>query len=80
MDQFQDGKFKTWLDRFLMLNLFLIFCGFFFFCIGAVFSSLGNNIPYEIFQKLWFPLFIPALSTFFTAVLVEFLLNRIAGD
>ena len=78
MDQSQPGKFKTWLDRFLMLNLLLIFFGFLFFCIGAAFSSLGNNTPYEIFQRLWFPLFIPALSTFFTAVLVEFLWNRLS--
>ena len=78
MNEFHQSNLKKWLDRFLIFNLLLIFIGFLTFFIGAFLSSIGNNAVYEFFQRLWFPLFIPALSTFFTAVFIEFLLNQIS--
>tara|TARA_Y100001968_G_scaffold309182_1_gene328732 strand:- start:1220 stop:1468 length:249 start_codon:yes stop_codon:yes gene_type:complete len=78
MNEFHQSNLKKWLDRFLIFNLLLIFIGFLTFFIGAFLSSIGNNAVYEFFQRLWVPLFIPALSTFFTAVFIEFLLNQIS--
>tara|TARA_Y100001968_G_C18964064_1_gene529137 strand:+ start:352 stop:606 length:255 start_codon:yes stop_codon:yes gene_type:complete len=69
------NKLKNMLDNFLVVNLFLIILGFILFLIGVVTSANGNVVPYHFFQRLWFPLFIPALSTFFTAVLVQGLWN-----
>ncbi|ABX08521.1 Hypothetical protein P9211_05901 [Prochlorococcus marinus str. MIT 9211] len=55
----------------------MIIGGSFLFLIGALSSIYGILLPYKIFQELWFPLFIPAISLFFTAVLVEALFNQI---
>ena len=74
---FKFSNFKNYLDKFLVFNLFLIIAGSLLFLIGVFTSSSGNDAIYMIFQKLWFPLFIPALSTFFTAVLIEGLWNFI---
>tara|TARA_Y100001968_G_scaffold320355_1_gene353166 strand:- start:1237 stop:1485 length:249 start_codon:yes stop_codon:yes gene_type:complete len=70
------NNFKNIVDNFLIVNLFLIIAGFFFFLISVLASINGNYFPYQIFQQLWFPLFIPALSTFFTAVLVQATLSN----
>jgi len=67
--------FKNALDRLLVINLFVILSGALILIIGAIFSANGNNFLYNLFQKLWFPLYIPSLSFFFTAVLVEALVN-----
>ena len=67
----QKNKLKNILDNFLVFNLFLIIGGFLLFFIGVLTSANGIFFPYQLFQRLWFPLFIPALSTFFTAVLFE---------
>jgi len=68
---------KDVLDKFLVFNLFLIICGFIFFLFSFIASFKGYLLPYKVFQSLWFPLFIPALSTFFTAVLFEWILNQL---
>ena len=75
MQESEKKTFKERLDDFLVFNLFAIIIGFIFFAIASFLSFQGYQAPYQFFQKLWFPLFIPALSTFFTAVLVEFVLG-----
>ncbi len=69
--------FKDYIDKFLVANLFLIILGFFFFIFSVVAFLNGFEAPFNLFQSLWFPLFIPALSTFFTAILVLFALDRL---
>ncbi len=71
------GTWKKRLDTFLVWNLFVIILGALFFMISAFLSSKGYVYPYIIFQKLWFPLFIPSLSLFFTAVSIEVIVNYI---
>ncbi len=76
----QPSLLKKWLDKFLVINLFVIIGGSVLFLIGAFSSIYGVLLPYEIFQGLWFPLFIPAISLFFTAVLVEAVFNKITSS
>ncbi len=71
MFKIDTSSVKNILDGFLVLNLFVIILGFFLFLLGVVFSTQGYLFLYQFFQKLWFPLFIPALSTFFTAILIQ---------
>ena len=80
MKESESFNLKEWLDKFLILNLFVIFAGFFFFLIGVGFNAIGDTGPYRVFQRLWFPLFIPAISTFFTAVLIEAIWKRFEND
>ena len=77
MTNSQQRTWKDYLDMFLLFNLVVIFGGFFLFLAGVIASSTGNMVVYQIFQKLWLPLFIPAISTFFTAVFIQALWNRL---
>ena len=44
--------------------------------ISFALSVNGNSYLYNLFQKLWYPLFIPSLSLFFTAILIEAVYNK----
>ncbi len=70
-------NWKDILDKFLVFNIFLIICGFLFFLFSFVSSANGYFAPYKIFQMLWLPVYIPALSTFFTAVFIELIINKL---
>ncbi|MBD2652881.1 hypothetical protein IQ225_07165 [Synechocystis salina LEGE 06155] len=52
----------TWLDRILIADVFLVLLGFFWFAIAVVGESTGIPLGYQIWQKLWLPLFNPAIS------------------
>ena len=72
-----ENKWKKWIDNILIVNIFIIIIGAFFFLASIFFSANGNGRLYDIFQKLWFPIFIPALSLFFTAILSEAVISNI---
>ena len=68
---------KQKLDNFLIINLYILIGGVLFLVISFIASSNGYGQPYKIFQRLWYPLFIPSFSLFFTAVLCEAIWNKI---
>ncbi len=77
MDHTKESNFKKILDNILIYNLFILIIGSIFLAISFLLSVNGNSALFSLFQKLWFPVFIPSLSLFFTAILVEYLLNSI---
>ncbi len=62
---------KEVFDSILIYNLYIIIIGSIFLAISFTLSVNGNSYLYNLFQKLWYPLFIPSLSLFFTAILIE---------
>ncbi len=72
-----ENNWKKWIDNILIINLFIIIIGSFIFLASILLSANGHGSLYSLFQKLWFPLFIPALSLFFTAILSEALVSNI---
>ncbi len=78
MDKNDESKWKKYLDNFLIYNLYVLVAGSLFLAISFILSVNGNNSLYNIFQRLWYPVFIPSLSLFFTAILIEALFNRLA--
>ncbi len=73
----QSNLLKKWLDKFLVINFFVVIAGSLLFLIGIISSFNNFEIPYRFFQSLWLPLFLPAISIFFTAVLIEAILTRV---
>ena len=73
----QESQLKQVWDKFLVANFFIVLLGAGLFIIGIISTAIGINTPYMIFQKLWFPLFIPSISLFFTVVLIEALIKAI---
>ena len=73
MDKKNDNEtqWEKIIDHILIFNLFILILGAFLFLSSVVFSFNGNPNLYNFFQSLWYPIFIPALSLFFTAILIE---------
>ncbi len=77
MDEPIETKWKTFLDNILIYNLYILIIGAIFLLISFLLSMNGVTSLYTLFRKLWYPIFIPSLSLFFTAILFEGVHNRI---
>ena len=77
MKKTNELKWKKALDNILINNLYILIIGSIFLAISFTLSVNGNSILYNLFQKLWYPLFIPSLSLFFTAILIEATFNKL---
>ena len=72
-----DSKLKKALDNILIYNLYILIIGSLILGISFILSVNGNSDLYNLFQKLWYPIFIPSLSLFFTAILIEATFNKL---
>ncbi len=77
MDKTNESRWKVILDSILIYNLYLLIIGSFFLAFSFILSIKGNPGLYKLFQKLWYPLFIPSLSLFFTAILIDAIYNKL---
>ena len=77
MEKESESKWKKALDNILIYNLYVLIIGSIFLAISFLISVNGNPYLYSLFQKLWYPVFIPSLSLFFTAILIEAILNNL---
>ncbi len=80
MEKINERKWKQVLDNILIYNLYILIIGSFFLAVSFILSENGNSNLFNLFQKLWYPLFIPSLSLFFTAILVEAVLNSLRNQ
>ena len=72
-----ETNWKKTFDNILIYNLYILIIGSIYLAISFVLSVNGNSYFYNLFQKLWYPVFIPSLSLFFTAILVEAVINSL---
>ena len=77
MTEAKERKWKQVLDNILIYNLYILIIGSIFLGISFTLSVNGNDDLYKLFQKLWYPVFIPSLSLFFTAILIEAIFNKL---
>ena len=66
---------KRWLDRLLMLNVLVVTLGAGFFTVAVLSQSQGRDGPMDLFQRLWQPLFTPAISVLIMAALTSGILS-----
>ena len=78
MKQSSESKWKKTIDNFLVYNLYILIVGSIILGVSFTLSLNGNTGLYKLFQHLWYPIFIPSLSLFFTAILIEAIFNKIA--
>jgi hypothetical protein len=55
-------RLQRGLDRLLVLDVFLVLAGALWFGLGVVLHWRGLDSVLEVFQRLWMPLFQPALG------------------
>jgi len=70
-------NWKNILDNILIYNLYILIIGALVLAISFILSINGNTTLYNLFQKLWYPIFIPSLSLFFTAILIEAIFSNL---
>jgi hypothetical protein len=74
---FMKEKFLIWFDRLLIADVFLVMFGFFWFAIALVGRYVGIPLGWEIWYKLWQPVFNPAIGILFLGALVSWLGKKI---
>ena len=77
MNKTNQRNWKKALDNILIYNLYILIIGSIFLAISFTLSVNGNSDLYNLFHKLWYPLFIPSLSLFFTAIFIEATFNKL---
>jgi Mn2+/Fe2+ NRAMP family transporter len=64
-------RLREWLDRLLVADVFLVLAGALWFAVAVVLHSQGVEAPLASFQKLWEPLFTPAIGLLMAAALLS---------
>mgnify|MGYP001487317580 CR=1 FL=1 len=76
----KETSWKKFLDDILIFNLYILIVGAVILAISFILSINGFTDLYKLFQKLWYPIFIPSLSLFFTAILIEAIYTQIINS
>lgn len=69
--------FLVWLDRFLIADVFLVIFGFFWFAIALVGRSMGIPLGWDIWYKLWQPVFNPAIGILFAGAFLSWGIKKV---
>ena len=77
MDNKNESQLKKVIDIILVYNLYVIIIGAILLLISFLLSIKDYPYLYNFFQNLWYPIFIPAFSIFFTAILLEVIISKI---
>jgi hypothetical protein len=62
---------KNAIDRVLVADVFLVIAGAVWFVVAVVMHSQKVDQPLELFQRLWDPLFTPAIGLLMAAALIS---------
>ncbi|MCT0199963.1 hypothetical protein KQ313_09760 [Synechococcus sp. CS-1325] len=60
-------RLKGWLDNLLVLNVFVVISGALWFALAIGLHSQKVEAPLVLFQRLWTPLFTPAIGVLMAA-------------
>jgi hypothetical protein len=66
----------TWLNRFLVLDVFLVIFGALWFFAAVIGSSLGIPLVFDLWYKLWIPLFNPAIGILFLGAILSWAFDK----
>ncbi len=64
-------RLQQWLDRLLVLDVFLVIGAALWFAVAVVLQTQGVKAPLQLFQRLWEPLFTPAIGLLMAAALLS---------
>ena len=66
---------KRWLDRLLVVDVFVVIAGAFWFLAAVACEARGLHQPLAVFQQLWEPLFTPAIGLLMAAAVISGILG-----
>ena len=65
------AQLRRVLDIVLVADVFLVLAGALFFAVAVVLHGQQLDAPLELFQRLWQPLFTPAIGLLMAAALLS---------
>jgi hypothetical protein len=69
----------TWLNRILVFDVFLVLFGFMWFAIAVIGRSLDISLGFDLWYRLWQPVFNPAIGILFLGAIISWLAGKISG-
>lgn len=70
--------FLIWLDRLLIINVFVVLGGFFWLAIAVIGQSLEIPLGLDIWYKLWIPVFNPAIGILFLGAFLSWGIKKVS--
>ena len=67
----------TWLNRILVANVFLVLFGFIWFAIAVLGRYLNVPLGFDLWYRLWTPVFNPAIGILFLGAFATWSINKI---
>ncbi|MEY2645538.1 MAG: hypothetical protein RLZZ611_2187 [Cyanobacteriota bacterium] len=64
-------RLKGWIDTLLVIDVFVVIAGAVWFAVAVACHSRGIEAPLDVFQRLWEPLFTPAIGLLMGAALLS---------
>ncbi|MCJ8283030.1 MAG: hypothetical protein MJK14_25315 [Rivularia sp. ALOHA_DT_140] len=71
-------KLLNLLNKFLVADVFLVLIGFFWFVIAVICRSTGVPLGWELWYKLWEPLFTPAIGILMAGALASGIISWVS--
>ena len=72
-------QIALWINRILVADVFLIFIGFIWFAIAVIGRYLDIPLGFDLWYRLWIPVFNPAIGILFLGALGTWLINKIGS-
>jgi hypothetical protein len=64
-------RIKGWIDTLLVIDVFVVIAGALWFAVAVLCHSRKIEAPLDLFQRLWEPLFTPAIGLLMGAALLS---------
>lgn len=71
-------QFVTWLNRFLVIDVFVVILGFLWFAIAVAGRSVGIALGLNLWHQLWMPVFNPAIGILILGAILSWLISKIS--
>ncbi|HIK38882.1 MAG: hypothetical protein NZ901_09410 [Geminocystis sp.] len=72
-------KLLLWLETFLVANVFVVIIGFIWFVVALTGRFLGIPLGWEIWYRLWQPLFNPAIGILLAGIFLSWGLKKLGN-
>jgi hypothetical protein len=67
-----------WLNRLLVADVFVVLLGFIWFAIAVVGRYLNIPLGFDLWYRLWIPVFNPAIGILFLGALITWGIKQIS--
>ena len=70
-------KLVSWLDLFLVIDVFLVIIAFVWFAIAVIGHYSGLSLGLDLWHKLWEPVFTPAIGILMGGAILSGIIKQI---